>query len=45
MAEEMIEETLSWPVTELKPRKATRTISSERATFEDFFASSAAFLY
>ena len=43
--EETIEEMLSWPVTELKPRNATRTISSERATFEDFFASSAAFLY
>ena len=32
VAEEMIEVTLSWPVTELKPRKATRTISNERAT-------------
>ena len=34
----------SRPVTELKPRKATSTIKSERAIFEDFLASSAAFL-
>jgi hypothetical protein len=34
----------SAPVTELKPKKATITINNDKATFEDFFASSAAFL-
>jgi hypothetical protein len=36
--------TPSRPVIELKPRKAVTTNSKERATFEDFAASSAAFL-
>ena len=34
----------SLPVRELKPRKAVRTSTNERATFDDFLAVSDAFL-